>query len=369
MISKKIIIFIPSIEGYGVEKNLFVITNFLSKYFQKIFLITASKKYKKKFDDKIYFISPKSNIWDKGGRIKKYFVCSLLLIRHLILNKNCLVFSFQANLYATYISKLLGSRIIIRLNSAPYGWSKNLFKNYIFKYSFLLADKIIVNSLEFKKEIKRKFLINSVCIYNPLNKSEIISKSKKLSKKIYKNKYSLKIINIGRLVDQKNQIIILEAVKSLVKNDKINIELILVGDGNLKRYYENYILDNKLSKFIKIIKFNKNPYNLLKQSDLFILSSKFEGLPNVLLEASTLGKFIISSNCPTGPKEILLNGKGGLLYNTEDANDLKNKILFFIRNKSKARRMLRYSKKNLGRFSYKKNLNKYLNVIKELSNN
>ena len=58
----------PSIEGYGVEKNLFIITNFLSKYFKKIFIITTSKKYKKRFKSKIYLISPKSKFWDKGGK-------------------------------------------------------------------------------------------------------------------------------------------------------------------------------------------------------------------------------------------------------------------------------------------------------------
>jgi len=356
----------PSIEGYGVEKNLFLIANFLSRYFKKIFIITTSKKYKKKFKSKIYFISPKSKFWDKGGRLKKYFICSLLLIYHLIINKNSLVFSFQANLYATYIAKLLGSKIIIRLNSAPYGWAKNFFKKYIFKYSFLFVDKIIVNSYEFKKDIKKNFSINSTCIYNPLNKNEIISKSKIFSKKIYNKKNSLKIINIGRLVDQKNQIIILETVKSLVQKNKMNIELIFVGDGYLKKYYQNYILNNNLTKIVKIMKFNKNPYNLIIQSDLFILSSKFEGLPNVLLEAATLGKFIISSDCPTGPKEILLNGKGGLLYKTSDINDLKNKILFFVKNRSKSRQMLFNAKKNLDRFDYKKNLSKYLKIINKL---
>ena len=365
MISKKIVIFMPSIEGYGVEKNLFIITNYLSKYFQKIFIITTSKKYKKRFKSKIYLISPRSKFWDKGGRLKKYFICIFLLIKYLIINKNSLVFSFQANLYAIYITKLFGSKIIIRLNSAPYGWSKNFFKKYIFKYSFLFADKIIVNSLEFKKDIKKKFLINSTCIYNPLNKNEIISKSKNFSKKIYNRKNSLKIINVGRLVDQKNQIIILEAVKSLVQEHKIDIELVLIGDGNLKRYYVNFISNNNLSKIVKIMKFNKNPYNLIIQSDLFILSSKFEGLPNVLLEAAVLGKFIISSNCPTGPKEILLNGKGGLLYDTNNTNDLKNKILFFINNRNKSQQKLFNAKKNLKRFDYKKNLNRYLDVINE----
>ncbi|MDC0876626.1 glycosyltransferase, partial [Candidatus Pelagibacter sp.] len=214
--------------------------------------------------------------------------------------------------------------------------------------------------------IKKNFSINSTCIYNPLNRSEIISKSKIFSKKIYNKKNSLKIINIGRLVDQKNQIVILETVKSLVQRNKINIELILVGDGSLKKYYQNYILNNNLTNIVKIMKFNKNPYNLIIQSDLFVLSSKFEGLPNVLLEAATLGKFIISSDCPTGPKEILLNGKGGLLYKTNDSDDLKNKILFFVKNRSKSRQMLFNAKKNLDRFDYKKNLIKYLKIINKI---
>ena len=196
-----------------------------------------------------------------------------------------------------------------------------------------------------------------------MNKNEIISKSKIFSKKIYNRKNSLKIINVGRLVNQKNQIIILEAVKSLVQEHKIDVELVLVGEGNLKRYYVNFISNNNLNKIVKIMKFNKNPYNLIIQSDLFILSSKFEGLPNVLLEAATLGKFIISSNCPTGPKEILLNGRGGLLYDTNNTNDLKNKILSFINNRNKSQQKLFNAKKNLHRFDYKKNLNRYLEVI------
>ena len=65
MKQKKLIIFMPSIEGGGVEKNLFLVSNHLSKKFSKISLITVSKNYKKKFNNKIEFISPKYNIWDK----------------------------------------------------------------------------------------------------------------------------------------------------------------------------------------------------------------------------------------------------------------------------------------------------------------
>ena len=65
----------------------------------------------------------------------------------------------------------------------------------------------------------------------------------------------------------------------------------------------------------------KNPYPIIKETDLFILSSRYEGLPNVLLESLALEKMVISSNCRTGPKEILLNGKGGLLFEVGDYNN------------------------------------------------
>ena len=70
MTSKKIVIFMPSIEGYGVEKNLFIITNYLSKYFQKIFIITTSKKYKKSLKIKFILYHPEVNFGIRGEDLK-----------------------------------------------------------------------------------------------------------------------------------------------------------------------------------------------------------------------------------------------------------------------------------------------------------
>ena len=81
-----------------------------------------------------------------------------------------------------------------------------------------------------------------------------------------------------------------------------------------------------MNKNVKLLNFVENPYNYIKQTDLFILSSKYEGLPNVLLETLVIRKFIISSDCPTGPKEILSNGKGGLLFKNGDYKDLSKKL-------------------------------------------
>ena len=72
---KKIVIFIPSIEGGGVEKNLFIISNFLSKKFSKVYISTTNYDMKNRFDKKISFILPKSKQWQKKGRFVKTLIC------------------------------------------------------------------------------------------------------------------------------------------------------------------------------------------------------------------------------------------------------------------------------------------------------
>ncbi len=363
MKQKRLIIFIPSIEGGGVEKNLFIISNFLKDKIKDISLITVSNKFKNRFSNKIKFISPRSNFWDNIGRRKKFLIGLFLLFFEILKDKNVLVFCFQANVYCTLLCKLLGIKIIVRSNSAPDGWSQSKFKHLVFKYILRRADKVIVNSLDFKKKFKTKFNIQAECIYNPLNKDEIIEKSK-VKSKIKFDKKKLNLINVGRYTDQKDQLTILKAVNT-IKN-KIRFNLLIVGRGIEKKNLINYINENNLSKQVQLINFQNNPYNLIKSSDVFILSSLYEGLPNVLLESQVLKKFIISSNCPTGPREILLNGKAGSLFNVRDYTELANHILDFSKNKKSLSKKILIGYKNLKRFDYKSNLRSYLNIINSL---
>ena len=358
---KKLIIFMPSVEGGGVEKNFFIISNYLANKLGKIFLITAENNLSKKFKN-IEIISPRSNFWRNKGRFRKYMICVLMLIKMLLKNRNSLVLSFQANLYSILICKLFKIRVISRSNSSPSGWSKNSIKNYIYKIGLSLADAIIVNSVEFKSEMKKKFSINPIHIYNPLNKLEVIKLSKKkLNTKIFKSNKNLNILNVGRLVDQKDQITLVKAI-NLIKG-KIPLQVIIMGRGILKKKLENYIENNNLKSIIKIIDFKDNPFNYIKKSELFILTSAFEGLPNVLLEAQTLKKFIISSSCPTGPREILLNGKAGFLFKVNNAYQLSKKILEYYKNKKKLNKMINLGFKKLERFDEEKNLKKHFNLI------
>lgn len=358
MTNKKLILFMPSIEGGGVEKNFFLISNYLAYKLDNVTLITAEKNLSKKLKN-IEIIFPKSNYWRNKGRFRKYFICILLLIKILIKKRNSLIFSFQANLYAIMICKIFRIKIISRSNSSPSGWSRNYIKKIIYKIGLNLADKLVVNSIDFKNEMKKKFRINPIHIYNPLNKDQIIKLSKKKIKDPYPKK-TLKIISVGRLVDQKNQITLLKAINRLKENYKL--KLILIGRGKEYKNIKDYIKMNKLSKIVKVF-YTSNPFPYMMKAELFILTSKFEGLPNVLLESTVLKNFIISSDCPTGPNEILLNGKGGLLFKVGNYEELKKKIIYYIQNKKKCSKMRDRSFKGLVRFDYKKNLYKYFNLI------
>ena len=127
-----------------------------------------------------------------------------------------------------------------------------------------------------------------------------------------------------------------------------------------------YIHKNELSNLVQMIDFQNNPFNLINSSDIFILTSLYEGLPNVLLESQVLKKFIISSNCPTGPREILLNGKAGFLFEVGDFKRLSNLILDYSRNKKLLSKKIKIGYQNLKRFDSETNLKNYLKVINSL---
>ena len=238
--------------------------------------------------------------------------------------------------------------------------------NNIFKFFFKKANLVLVNSYDFKKNIDSLFNIKSKVIYNSLENPSIIKKlSKKRVKLNFLTKYNeFKLITIGRLVEQKDHMTLLKALKHL--NNKINFRLIILGDGKLKNKLEKFCIENRLIKKVKFVSYKSNIFPYLKWSDALILSSVFEGLPNVILEAISMKKLVISSNCPTGPKEILENGKNGYLFKTSNYKDLAKKIEYSYLNKKNNNKKIKNSYKSLHKYKLKNNLKILLNLINNL---
>ena len=102
---------------------------------------------------------------------------------------------------------------------------------------------------------------------------------------------------------------LLKAIK--IVNERIKVKLLIIGNGKNQNELNKYINENNLNSAVKILNDIHNPFPYLCRSDLFILSSLFEGLPNVLLEAITLKKFVISTNCSTDLQKYCLMAKEG----------------------------------------------------------
>ena len=355
---KKIVIFNPSFEGGGVERNIkLIFKNLNKKLVNKIYFVSYDKI--NGLDKSIKTIEPFIKLKIKN-RLFKYLVCIISILKIYLKHNDLVIFSFQANVYAIIISKILGIKVIVRANSAPTIWT-NKFKIFIIKIFYKLADEVIVNSLEFHKEMKKIFNINSKIIYNPIDKEKLINLSKIKKKFNYfdEDKNSLKVINIGRLTVQKNQIELLKTIKKL--KEKLPIKLLIIGNGPKKIELENYINMYKLDKNVKILPYTNNPYTYLKKSEIFVLSSLYEGLPNVLIEATLFKLICISFNCKTGPKEILKGGKGGFLVKLNDTKKISYILekYYFSNKKTKYKKMINISFKNLKLYELNKQTNRY----------
>ena len=262
-------------------------------------------------------------------------------------NNNDLLISFQSNVLAILAAKFMNSKIIIRCNTAPSKYISNNLKKSFFKFIYLFSNKKLVTSNDFKREMKKYFNLNSLVHRQSLDLKGIQSK-KKIKFNFFNNYKHLKIINVGRLTYQKDIITLLDSFLQLLKVRKAR--LLLVGSGTEEGKIRFYIKKNRIQKFVKIVDFQSNPYPFILKSDIKILSSRFEGNPNILLEVACLKKLIISSDCKVGPSEILQRGKGGILFKVGDSKslykilknlDLKDKII-----QKKINHTYNYVKKN-----------------------
>ena len=323
---KNLIFFYPSLEIGGLTKNLFSLINSLSRKNFKITFVTfdkisenkvGSKLYK--FDKSIEVVTPEIKI-KSHKRYLKYFFCFFLLLKYLY-NKKYLLVSFQSNVLAILAAKLTNSKIVIRCNTAPSKYITNLIKKIFFKVVYSQSNKILVTSKDFKIEMKKYFNLNSIVHRQSLDIEGIKLKSKKkINFNFFKNYKDLKIINVGRLTYQKDIITLLKSFSKLIKIRKAR--LLLIGNGSEENKIKIFVKKYKLSAHVKIINFQHNPYNYISLADVKVLSSRFEGNPNILLEIACLKKLIISTDCKVGPSEILQRGKGGILYNVGDFNSL-----------------------------------------------
>lgn len=153
---------------------------------------------------------------------------------------------------------------------------------------------------KFKREDVKSLSLKA--IRNPFFKEKVLSLSNEINTLIPNEPY---ILGVGRLVKAKNFNLLIDMYIYLKKNFDFNYKLVLVGNGSERDILEKKVMDAGLKDKVLFAGYQKNPYNWMKNSELFVLTSKFEGLCGVLIEAMCCKTRIVASESPGGVEELM----------------------------------------------------------------
>ena len=163
---------------------------------------------------------------------------------------------------------------------------------------------------------------------------------------------------IGRLCDQKDYVTLIQAFE-IVHRVYRDYNLEIYGEGPDKAKIENLIEYLNLQNCVMLKGVCKNAIQRIADTRMFVLSSKYEGMPNALMEAMGVGLPVISTDCPNGPAELIENGINGMLVPVGDVQTLAKAIIYLIENPKKAEAMGKNARTILKTHSIETQANKY----------
>lgn len=191
--------------------------------------------------------------------------------------------------------------------------------------SYRLSNEVVAVSKGVARDIAKlsSLPIESIkVIYNPASKK---AQNNAQLDNPFNDREGFSIITVGRYKKVKNHALLIKAF-SLVRQ-KIKATLYLVGDGEFKEEYETLIESLDLQDDVVLTGFVNDPSPYYMHADLFVLSSDYEGFGNVIVEAMEVGTPIVATDCESGPREILENGRYGILVPARDVNALASAML------------------------------------------
>lgn len=223
----------------------------------------------------------------------------------------------------------LKTRIIFR--SDNYIETQGILSKIRLAIAYRRAEYIIAQTEEMRMGIINKLFINAskvVTIHNPLDKEYINNKLKEKSP--YPDNKCIKYLAVGRITSEKGFDLLIEAFSNVVKCNP-NSELYIVGDTSYNPVYYKSLLrlvdEKRLRNIIHFVGLTDNPYTYMRYADVFVLSSRIEGLPNVLIEALYCGTPSAAFKCIPVIERIVQDGKTGYLANKENVTELSEAMI------------------------------------------
>lgn len=253
------------------------------------------------------------------------------------------------------------TKFILRISGLP---KLNFFRKFLWKLISRNIYFVTCPSEETLDYIKKLNIFEDEklkILYDPIINVSNINKKKMAEDKIEHDNFFL---NIGRLTNQKNQILLINLFNLFIKKNK-NLFLYIVGEGENRFQLQEKIKTLRLHNNIFLIGYKDNVFPYIKKARAVIVSSLWEDPGAVMIEAAFCNTTIISSNCPNGPNEFISNNQGGYLFENDNLSSLKNSLELFLKEPQKQINLKKIFAKKKSKFytcfNHYKILNKILN--------
>lgn len=279
----------------------------------------------------LYNIIPDNISVDCIAFRNKYCLSTLRIWWKIITSGCDIVFSSLVSFNPRVIiaAKLARKKLIIRSSGMVGDYGRWVYLKL--RYTYPLADKLIAQQEDMRTEMSRMMKIpleKIITLHNPIDKTNI--DRLKMEKTPFKEKGYVNFVNIGRINKSKGQDILLKAF-SIVKGEINNARLWYVGFFTDNDEFYKSIVSLKsnlgLNDSVFFVGYDKNPFKWVNNADCYVLSSRSEGLPNALVEASYIGTPCVASRCLNVVNDIIKDGYNGYTVPVGDVDQMATSMV------------------------------------------
>lgn len=363
---KKIVLFTSSLSQGGAEKVLTSVSLNLPIEYQKTIVVYDDSRVDYEYDGNLVTLKARSsnNILLKF----KTFYYRVKEMKDIKKQNNVdVAISFLDSPNFVNLFSKSNEKVIVSVRNFKSVNKKNLYDK-IFKLAMKLfynkADTIVAVSNLIKHDLINNYGIledKIAVINNPYNVTQIKKMSdeeiSEMKQQVFKNPT---LINVGRFNKQKGQRHLINIVGVLRKSIP-NIQLIFLGEGPMEEELKKQVEVLDLKENIHFWGFKKNPYKYISKADIFVFPSLHEGFPNALVEAMACGTPVISSDCKSGPREILAPGTD-VFSQTKESERANYGVLMPVIEENKEELINIWSSEIVKLLNDKRTLKKYSNL-------
>ncbi len=328
---KKVLFYFNSLQpSGGIERVIVTLVNKMCNKYEITILVKDSPISFYKLDEKVRLISLDNQLnFNMKSQISRFFTAINSLYKNTkslekYLRKNSFNYYYLAhplNVLEFHLARgIKNTDTIITEHGAPDAYNQiyKTIKSWLYPKAKIYVVPTTADTKYYKS-------IHLPALYLPHFRSDMPYEKNSLVDNI--------ALSIGRFTDMKQQIVLLRIWNSLVNAKNIKSwKLYIVGTGELKEEFENYIAGNNLKEYVFLLSPRKDVEYYYKQASLFLLTSKTEGFGMVLLEAISFGLPCISFDCPSGPRDIIKDNVNGYLVSLNDESALEEAIIRIINN-------------------------------------